>query len=112
MNGTPAATGIAAALALDQTGRFAAAMAQLKGASLQGHLAAMTELAHRLLVGDRAPKSPKHALYLLQQAAEKGEARALARFAALTAGGAYVRQDWRQALELLAQAAAAGDAPA
>jgi TPR repeat protein len=112
MNGTPRATGIEAARQLDQTGRFAEAMEALKGASLEGDLVAMTELAHRLLVGDRAPKSPKHALYLLQQAAQRGEARALARVAALTAAGAYLRQDWHQALELLGRAAAAGDAPA
>src|SRR5690606_8389286 len=70
------------------------------------------ELAHRLLVGDRAPKSPKHALYLLNEAANKGEARALARLAALTAAGAYVRQNWHQALILLGQAADAGDVSA
>jgi hypothetical protein len=109
MSGTPGNTGIEAARQLDQAGRFAEAMDALKRASLGGDLAAMTELAHRLLVGDRAPKSPKHALYLLQQAATKGEARALARVAALTAGGAYLRQDWRRALELLGQAAEAGD---
>ena len=112
MNGTPRATGIEAVGGLDQAGRFAEAMDALKSASLEGDLVAMTELAHRLLVGDRAPKSPKHALYLLQQAAKQGEARALARVAALTAGGAYLRQDWRQALQLLGQAAAAGDTPA
>jgi hypothetical protein len=99
-------------LELDQAGRFAEAMEALKSASLQGDLAAMTELGHRLLVGDRAPKSTKHALYLLQQAAKQGEARALARVAALTAGGAYLRQDWREALRLLGQAAAAGDVSA
>lgn len=109
MNGTRETSGVEAALELDQTGRFAEAMEALKGASLKGDLVAMTELAHRLLVGDRAPKSPKHALYLLEQAAKQGEARALARVAALTAGGAYLRQDWRQALQLLAKAAAAGD---
>jgi hypothetical protein len=87
-------------------------MEALKGASLAGDLVAMTELAHRLLVGDRAPKSPKHAEYLLHEAARQGEGRALARLAALTAGGAYVKQDWRQALRLLGQAAAAGDTPA
>ena len=112
MNGTPRATGIEAALELDQAGRFAEAMEALKGASLKGDLRAMTELGHRLLVGDRAPKSAKHALYLLHEAAKKGEARALARVAALTAGGAYLKQDWRQALALLGQAAAAGDASA
>lgn len=112
MNETSRATGIEAARQLDLAGRFAEAMEALKGASLKGDLVAMTELAHRLLVGDRAPKSPKHALYLLQQAARQGEARALARLAALTAGGAYLRQDWRQALQLLGQAAAAGDTAA
>jgi prolyl 4-hydroxylase len=112
MNGTPRATGLEAAHELDRAGRFAEAMEALKGASLEGDLVAMTELAHRLLVGDRAPKSPKHALYLLQQAAHQGDARALARVAALTAGGAYLRQDWRQALQLLGQAAAAGDTAA
>jgi hypothetical protein len=112
MNGTSRATGIDAARQLDQAGRFPEAMEALKRASLDGDVAAMTELAHRLLVGDRAPKSPKHALYLLHEAAKQGEARALARLAALTAGGAYLRQDWRQALQLLGQGAAAGDTAA
>jgi hypothetical protein len=72
----------------------------------------MSELAHRLLVGDRAPKLPRHALPLLIGAAKGGEPRALARAAALTAGGAYVQQGWEGALQLLAQAASAGDASA
>jgi hypothetical protein len=105
-------TGIEAARRLDEAGCFAEAMEALKRASLKGDLVAMTELAHRLLIGDRAPKSPKHALYLLHEAAKKGEGRALARLAALTAGGAYLQQDWRKALDLLARAAAAGDTPA
>jgi len=106
------AAGFAAARELDQAGRYAEALEALKGASLAGDLVAMTELAHRLLVGDRAPKSPKHALYLLQEAARRGEARALARLAALTAGGAYLEQSWPQALRLLGEAAMAGDAQA
>lgn len=112
MNETPRAAGLEAARQFDQSGRYAEAMEALKGASLAGDPVAMTELAHRLLVGDRAPKSPKHALYLLHEAARQGEARALARLAALTAGGAYLEQDWRQALRLLGEAAAAGDIPA
>ncbi|MGA0806580.1 MAG: prolyl hydroxylase family protein [Pseudohongiellaceae bacterium] len=102
-------TAITTAFELDRTGRFAEAMETLRSASLQGDLPAMSELAHRLLIGDRAPKSPTHALFLLRQAAKAGEARALARLAALTAAGAYVPQDWTQALALLGQAAAAGD---
>src|SRR5690606_39997957 len=112
MNGASGSAGIQAARAFDEAGRYAEAYEALKRASLEGDLAAMTELSHRLLVGDRAPKSPKHALYFLAEAAKKGEARALARLASLTAAGAYVPQDWHQALSLLAEAASAGDAPA
>jgi len=112
MNETSRATGIETVLELDRAGRFADALEALKRASLLGDLAATAELGHRLLVGDRAPKSPKHAVYLLHEAAKRGEARALARLAALTAGGAYLKQDWRHALQLLGQAAAAGDAAA
>jgi prolyl 4-hydroxylase len=109
---TDESTGIAAARALDAAGNYAEAMETLKRASAQGDLPAMSELAHRLLVGDRAPKSPKHAMYFLAQAAKAGEARAITRLAALTAGGAYVRQDWQTALALLGQAASAGDVSA
>jgi prolyl 4-hydroxylase len=112
MSGAPRSAGIEAARDLDEAGRYAEAYEALKRASLGGDLVAMTELAHRLLVGDRAPKSPKHAIYLLSQAAGKGEARALARLASLTAAGAYVRQDWHSALRLLGEAASAGDASA
>ncbi|MFO1502658.1 MAG: 2OG-Fe(II) oxygenase [Steroidobacteraceae bacterium] len=69
----------------------------------------MSELGHRLLVGHRAPLSPKHALPLLIEAMRGGEPRALARGAALTAGGVYVQQGWEGALQMLGQAAAAGD---
>jgi prolyl 4-hydroxylase len=109
MNGVTGSAGIDAVRALDEAGRFGEAYEVLKRASLAGDVVAMTELSHRLLVGDRAPKSPKHAIYLLGEAARKGDARALARLASLTAAGAYVRQDWGQALSLLGDAAAAGD---
>jgi prolyl 4-hydroxylase len=69
-------------------------------------------LGHRLLVGDRAPKMVEQALALLAGAARGGEGRALARMAALTAAGAYLQQDWRAALQLLAAAATAADAAA
>lgn len=109
MNQAIQSQGIETARAFDAAGRHAEAMEALKQASGQGDLPAMTELAHRLLVGDRAPKSPKHALYFIGQAAKGGDARAIARLASLTAAGAYVKQDWPAALALLAQAAAAGD---
>jgi hypothetical protein len=111
--GSPDVTGTLAAVAeLDQVGRHAEAYELLAAGSRRGELATMCELGHRLLVGDRAPKSPKHALTFLSAAARQGEPRALSRIAALTAGGAYLKQDWREALRLLGQAAAAGDEPA
>jgi prolyl 4-hydroxylase len=97
---------------LDAAGRHEEAFEALGRASRQGDLAAMSELAHRMLVGDRAPHSPKHALPLLIEAMRGGEPRALARGAALTASGVYVQQGWEGALQLLGQAAAAGDASA
>jgi prolyl 4-hydroxylase len=109
MNREPESANVEAARAFDETGRYADAMEVLKRGSLEGDLVAMTELAHRLLVGDRAPKSPKHALYLLGEAAKAGEGRALSRLAALKAAGAYVRQDWHDAVRFLGHAAAAGD---
>jgi prolyl 4-hydroxylase len=89
-----------------------AAFNELKRASAAGDLSAMTELGHRLLIGDRAPKMVEHALSLIVNAARGGEGRALARMAALTAAGAYMAQDWKQALQLLAAAADAGDVEA
>lgn len=109
MSQAVASAGLEAARAFDADGRHADAMEALKQASGKGDLPAMTELAHRLLVGDRAPHSPKHALYFLGEAAKGNEPRALTRLAVLTAAGAYLRQDWPTALTLLGQAAALGD---
>jgi prolyl 4-hydroxylase len=81
----------------------------LTAAARKGDHTAMSQLGHRLLVGDDAPKAPKHALTLLLEAARHDEPRAMARMAALMAGGAYVKQDWAGALRLLGQAAAAGE---
>ena len=104
--------GVAAARELDLAGRHNEALEVLRRASQQHDAAAMSELAHRLLVGDRAPHLPQHALSILNAAVKLEEPRALARMATLTAAGAYVKQDWAGALKLLAQAAKAGDASA
>ncbi len=107
-----ASTALDAVRSFDAAGKHEAAFEALSRASRQGDLAAMSELAHRLLVGDRAPHSPKHALPLLIEAMKGGGPRALARGAALTAAGVFVAQGWEGALQLLGQAAAAGDASA
>lgn len=96
----------------DAAGRHGEALEALKRAAAAGDLPATSELGHRLLVGDRAPKMVEHALALLAGAARAGEGRALARMAALTAAGAYVPQDWPAALHMLAAAASAADASA
>jgi prolyl 4-hydroxylase len=111
-NGPYASAALEAVRSLDAVGSYQEAYDALSLASRQGDLAAMSELGHRLLVGDRAPKSPQHALALLIEAMKQGEPRALARGAALTAGGVHVQQGWEGALQLLGQAAAAGDAAA
>ncbi len=108
----PASPGLAAAHEFDRVGRHAEALETLRSYSGRGDAGAMSELAHRLLVGDRAPKLPRHALSILLEAVKLSEPRSLARMAALAAGGAYVKQDWEAALKMLAQAAAAGDAGA
>ncbi|MEO6367973.1 MAG: 2OG-Fe(II) oxygenase [Steroidobacteraceae bacterium] len=97
---------------LDAAGRHQESYEALGRACRQGDLVAMSELGHRLLVGDRTPMSPQHALPLLIEAMRGGEPRALARGAALTAAGVYVQQGWDGALQMLGQAAAAGDAAA
>jgi hypothetical protein len=90
-------------------GRHTDAVNALAGGARAGDLQAMSELGHRLLVGDRAPRLIPHALSLITEAARRGEGRALARVAALTAAGAHMPQDWPKALRLLGEAAAAGD---
>jgi len=108
----PASDALASARAHDAAGRHAEALQTLKDAARGADLAATSELGHRLLVGDRAPKMVQQALALLAAAARGGEGRALARMAALTVAGAHVPQDWAAGLRLLGSAAAAGDADA
>jgi hypothetical protein len=68
----------------------------------------MSELGHRLLVGREAPHLPADGFRFIRDAAAQREPHALHRLAVLTAGGAFVAQDWNGAFRLLAQAADAG----
>jgi prolyl 4-hydroxylase len=109
VNVAATSSGLAAAFELDAAGNHGEAFNVLKRASAAGDLPSMTELGHRLLIGDRAPKMVEHALSLISGSARGGEGRALSRMAALTSAGAYVKQDVPGALRLLAAAAEAGD---
>ena len=93
----------------DAAGRHGEAVDELARATRGGDLQAMSELGHRLLNGDRAPRLPDDGVNLIADAAHGGEARALARIAALTGAGAFFRQDWPESICLLGEAAAAGD---
>lgn len=112
MTQTIASAALLAAREHDAAGRHDDAINVLAAATRAGDLQAMSELGHRLLVGDRAPRLVPHALSFITEAARGGEGRALARVAALTAAGAHMPQDWPNSLRLLGDAAAAGDEPA
>lgn len=109
MTETSASAALRAASEHDAAGRHDDAINTLAAATRAGDLHAMSELGHRLLIGDRAPQLVPHALSFITEAANRGEGRALARVAALTAAGAHMPQDWPKAMRLLADAAAAGD---
>lgn len=74
--------------------------------------AAACALGQRLLVGRDAPFNPKEGLALLAAAADQGEVDALAQMATLKATGAWMRQNWEDALDLLQRAAERGSAGA
>lgn len=104
----PESPQVAAAHALDAAGRHQEALNTLARATKDGDVAAMSELGHRLLVGRHAPMMPADAIRLIRDAAGRREPSALLRMAALTAGGAFVQQDWKAAFAYLAEAAEAG----
>jgi hypothetical protein len=99
---------VATARSLGAAGRHEEALQELVRGTNAGDIAAMSELGHRLLVGRNAPPMPQDGLRMIQAAAAKGEAEALHRIAALTAGGAFFAQNWAGAFQLLGQAAEAG----
>jgi len=107
--GNLASAGLLQAREHDAAGRHEEAIDVLARATRGGELAAMSELGHRLLTGDRAPRLPDDGVNLVADAARGGDGRALARIAALTGAGAYFRQDWPESMRLLGEAAVAGD---
>lgn len=111
----PAATPspeLALAAEHDAAGRHHEAIDALARGTSAGNLACMRELGKRLLAGDRAPLLAAEGARLLLDAANRGDAEAAARIAALTALGLYLKPNLGDALRWLATAAERGWAPA
>tara|TARA_R110002167_G_scaffold23537_1_gene83662 strand:- start:2532 stop:3641 length:1110 start_codon:yes stop_codon:yes gene_type:complete len=96
----------------DREGRHDVAVSWLDRAARQGHIASMTWLGTRLLVGRAAPFQPNEGAVLLARAAELGQAEAAARVAVLAAVGLGRPQSWETALDWLQTAAGRGDSSA
>ncbi len=92
----------------DAAGRHREAIDALARGTSAGNLACMRELGKRLLAGDRAPMLAAEGARFLLDAADRGDAEAAARIAALTALGLYLKPDLRDALRWLATAAERG----
>jgi hypothetical protein len=103
---------IARARAFDADGRHDEAINELANAAQRGDADAMTQLAKRIIVGDRAPRLRRQGIGLLRDAVKMGSAEAADRLAVIHASGAVAPPDWRAALKMLALAAQRGWAPA
>src|SRR5690242_7328124 len=97
---------------LDADGRHDEAINQLAVAAQRGDAEATTQLAKRLIVGDRAPRLRPQGVGLLRDAVAAGGAEAADRLAFIAAAGADGPADWRAALGLLGLAAERGWMPA
>jgi prolyl 4-hydroxylase len=96
----------------DAEGRHDDAVNALAAAARDNDFVAMTELASRLIIGDRAPFLPKDGAKLMSDAARSGNADATIRLAVMTALGAHVEQSWDKALAMLVHAAKLGSSSA
>lgn len=93
---------------LDQQGQHDEAINTLARAVKTGDIVAMTALAKRLLVGDRAPSLPKEGISFLMEASQKGEAEAPSILSVLFALGFGVPQSWHSAQQSMATSASRG----
>ena len=72
----------------------------------------MTQLGKRLLVGDRGPYMPEAGASFILDAAKQGGAEAAGQLAVLVGAGAFVKQNWNDALNILLTSAERGWKPA
>jgi len=98
--------------ALDAAGDHDEAVNHLARATQSGDLHAMTILGKRLLVGDRAPYLPREGAGMVLEAANKGNAQAIAQVAVMQCTGVYQQKNWAHALNSLTWAARLGWLPA
>ena len=103
---------IARARAFDADGRHDEAINELANAAQRGDAEAMTQLAKRIIVGDRAPRLRRQGINLLADAVKMGSAEAADRLAVIYASGVVTSADWPAALKMLTLAAERGWAPA
>ena len=96
----------------DARGEHDDAINALSRATQNGDLEAMTQLGKRLLVGDRAPYMPEAGASFILDAAKQGNGEAAAQLAVLVGAGAFVKQSWNDALNILLTAAERGWKPA
>ncbi|MDT8397266.1 MAG: 2OG-Fe(II) oxygenase [Pseudomonadales bacterium] len=109
MNDSPASE---QAIRLDESGAHYEAINVLARATRNGDLTAMTRLGKRLLVGDRAPYLPKDAAGMILEAAQKGNAEAVALVAVFQCTGVFQQKNWQHAIVTLTHAAKLGWQPA
>jgi predicted 2-oxoglutarate/Fe(II)-dependent dioxygenase YbiX len=77
-----------------------------------GDAPALLDLGRRLLLGDGIAARPDEGYGCIVQSAERGHAEAMAQLAVCAAWGVLRPRDWNASLDLLAQAAQSGWAPA
>jgi hypothetical protein len=103
---------IARARELDAEGRHEEAINELAVAAQRSDVEATTQIAKRLIVGDRAPRLRPQGVGLLRDAVTMGGAEAADRLAVIVAAGVDGSPDWRAALRLAGVAAERGWEPA
>lgn len=89
----------------DAKGQHEDAINQLALAARNGDVEAMTQLAKRIIVGDRAPRLLQQGISLLNDAVKAGSAEAAERMAVVMASGIFGPPDWQAVLRLLVLAA-------
>jgi hypothetical protein len=110
--GSSKSSAVVRADALDAEGRHDDAINELALGAQRGDVEAITRLAKRLIIGDRAPHLARQGIGLLTDAVKMGGAEAADRLAVIHAAGGLGSPDWRSALRLLRLAAERGWSPA